>query len=211
MVSNPGSLLFNGGVTFFEAITGFAIGSALGACLGTGPSPIPACWRAASCPTLSPPTRYPWWPSRPIIILWFGHGIQSKIAVTAFLSFFPLALNMMKGLQSYDRVIMDVFHVSAANEWQRFFKMRLPNALPYIFVGLKLNVTFSVIGAIVAEFVQADKGLGFVIMTTYRTLNMPRLWAAMLLSAVIGILFFGLIAWLEKRVIPWHVSVREDS
>ena len=89
--------------------------------------------------------------------------------------------------------------------------MRLPNALPYVFVGLKLNVTFSVIGAIVAEFVQADKGLGFVIMTTYRTLNMPRLWAAMLLSAVIGILFFALIAWIEKRTIPWHSSMQEDK
>ena len=87
--------------------------------------------------------------------------------------------------------------------------MRLPSALPYVFVGLKLNVTFSVIGAIVAEFVQADKGLGFVIMTSYRTLAMPRLWAAMLLSAVIGIVFFALIALLERLFVPWHASVQD--
>jgi NitT/TauT family transport system permease protein len=116
---------------------------------------------------------------------------------------------MMKGLQSYDRTVMDVFHVAAATGPQRFFKMRLPSALPYVFVGLKLNVTFSVIGAIVAEFVQADRGLGFVIMTTYRTLAMPRLWAAMIVSALIGILFFAVIAAIERLVVPWHASVRE--
>lgn len=116
---------------------------------------------------------------------------------------------MMKGLQSYDRTVMDVFHVAAATPLQRFLKMRLPSALPYVFVGLKLNVTFSVIGAIVAEFVQADRGLGFVIMTTYRTLAMPRLWAAMIVSAIIGILFFAVIAALERWLVPWHASVRD--
>ncbi len=146
----------------------------------------------------------------PIIILWFGHGLGAKIAVTTFLSFFPLALNMMKGLQSYDRTIMDVFHVAAASPWQRFVKMRVPSALPYVFVGVKINVTFSVIGAIVAEFVQADRGLGFVIMTTYRTLNMPRLWAALVISALIGIVFFGIVTLIERLVIPWHSSIRNE-
>lgn len=208
-ISKPGALLYNGGVTFFEAVTGFVIGSLLGALLGTAFAYSRLLARGL-LPYVIAANTIPVVAIAPIIILWFGHGIQSKIAVTAFLSFFPLALNMMKGLQSYDRVVMNVFHVSAANSWQRFFKMRLPSALPYVFVGLKLNVTFSVIGAIIAEFVQADKGLGFVIMTTYRTLNMPRLWAAMLLSALIGILFFALIAWIEKRAIPWHSSMRED-
>ena len=204
----PGTLLFHGGVTFFEAFSGFLIGSAMGAVLGTlfaysrllARGLLPYVIAANTIPVVA---------IAPIIILWFGHGIESKIAVTAFLSFFPLALNMMKGLQSYDRTVMDVFHVAAANPLQRFVKMRLPGALPYVFVGLKLNVTFSVIGAIVAEFVQADKGLGFVIMTTYRTLNMPRLWAAMLLSALIGILFFALVALVERLAIPWHSSMRE--
>jgi NitT/TauT family transport system permease protein len=147
----------------------------------------------------------------PILILWFGHGLASKVAVTAFLSFFPLAINTMKGLVSYDRTVMDVFHVAAATPWQRFWKMRVPSALPYVFTGLKLNVTFSVIGAIVAEFVQADRGLGFVIMTAYRSLNMPRLWAAMLASAVIGIVFFALVALAERLVIPWHASFRGEA
>ena len=118
---------------------------------------------------------------------------------------------MMKGLQSYDRVIMDVFHVAAASPLQRFFKMRLPSALPYIFVGIKINVSFSIIGAIVAEFVQADRGLGFVIMTTYRNLNMPRLWAALAISALIGMVFFALVSLVERMVIPWHSSMRTES
>lgn len=205
----PGSLLMHTGVTLFEAVAGFAIGSLAGACLGTAFAYSRLLTRSLM-PYVIAANTIPVVAIAPIIILWFGHGVQSKIAVTAFLSFFPLALNMMKGLQSYDRVVMDVFHVAAASPWQRFIKMRLPGALPYVFVGLKLNVTFSVIGAIVAEFVQADRGLGFVIMTTYRTLNMPRLWAAMLMSALIGILFFSLINLLERWAIPWHGSMHHD-
>jgi NitT/TauT family transport system permease protein len=208
--ADPLGLLYHSSITFFEAVVGFVIGSALGALLGTAfaysrilaLSFLPYVIAANTIPVVA---------IAPIIIIWFGHGLGAKIAVTAFLSFFPLALNMMKGLQSYDRTVMDVFHVAAASGPQRFFKMRLPSALPYVFVGLKLNVTFSVIGAIVAEFVQADRGLGFVIMTTYKTLAMPRLWAAMFASALIGILFFVLVALVERLVIPWHASMRENT
>jgi NitT/TauT family transport system permease protein len=207
-MADPGGLLGHAGITLFEAVAGFFIGSALGALLGilfaysrvVARGLLPYVIAANTIPVVA---------IAPIIILWFGHGIQSKIAVTAFLSFFPLALNMMKGLQSYDRTVMDVFHVSAATGLQKFLKMRLPSALPYVFVGLKLNVTFAVIGAIVAEFVQADRGLGFVIMTTYRTLAMPRLWAAMIVSALIGVVFFALVALAERLLIPWHASMRE--
>jgi len=207
--SKPGPLFYNAGVTALEAVSGFVIGSALGALLGTAFAGSRFLARGL-LPYIIAANTIPVVAIAPIIIIWFGHGITSKIAVTAFLSFFPLALNMMKGLQSYDRVVMDVFHVAAASPTQRFFKMRLPGALPYVFVGLKLNVTFSVIGAIVAEFVQADRGLGFVIMTAYRTMAMPRLWAAMLLSALMGILFFLIIAALERLLIPWHASMDES-
>lgn len=209
ITTNPGPLFGHAGITLYEAVAGFIIGSLMGAVLGTvfAYSKIVA---RGLLPYVIAANTIPVVAVAPIIIIWFGHGIGSKIAVTAFLSFFPLALNMMKGLQSYDRTIMDVFHIAAASGPQRFFKMRLPSALPYVFVGLKLNVTFSVIGAIVAEFVQADKGLGFVIMTSYRTLAMPRLWAAMLMSALIGIAFFALIALLERIFVPWHASAQDN-
>lgn len=208
LFSGNANLAWHTALTGFESIAGFIIGSVLGALLGIvfaysrfiARSLMPYVIASNTIPVVA---------VAPIIMLWFGSGMGSKIAVTAFLSFFPLALNMMKGLQSYDRTVMEVFHVAAATPTQRFFKMRLPSALPYIFVGLKLNVTFSVIGAIVSEFVQADRGLGFVIMTAYRTLNMPRLWAAMLASALLGILLFVLVAAAERLLIPWHSSMRE--
>jgi len=205
---NDGSIFGQAATTTLEAIVGFLIGSLLGALLGVVFAYSPLLSRAL-LPYVIAANTIPVVGIAPIVILWLGNGISSKIAVTALLSFFPLALNMMRGLQSYDRTIMDVFHVSAANPWQRFFKMRLPNALPYVFVGLKLNVTFAVIGAIVAEFVQADQGLGFVIMSAYKNLNMPRLWAAMAVSAIIGIVFFAVVAALERWAIPWHNSMRD--
>lgn len=207
-ISGNASLGYHTAITAFEAVAGFVIGSAFGALLGV----IFAYSRLVArslMPYVIASNTIPVVAIAPIIMLWFGSGITAKVAVTAFLSFFPLALNMMKGLQSYDRTVMEVFHVAAATPAQRFFKMRLPSALPYVFVGLKLNVTFSVIGAIVAEFIQSDRGLGFVIMTAYRTLNMPRLWAAMLASALLGIVLFVLVAAVERWLIPWHSSMRE--
>lgn len=209
-ISGFGTLMYNSGITAFEAVVGSLIGSMLGALLGIAFAYSRFLARGFM-PFIIAANTIPVVAIAPIIIIWFGHGIGSKVAVTAFLSFFPLALNMMKGLQSYDRVVMDVFHISAATPLQTFFKMRLPSALPYVFVGLKLNVTFSVIGAIVAEFVQADRGLGFVIMTTYRTMAMPKLWAAMILSAILGIVFFLVVAALERIFVPWHASMQTDS
>lgn len=207
---NPSALLYHAGVTLTEAVAGCIIGSFLGAMLGTAFA-YSSLLARGFLPFVIAANTIPVVAIAPIIIIWFGHGIESKIAVTTFLSFFPLALNMMKGLQSYDRIIMDVFHVAAATPVQRFFKMRLPSALPYVFVGIKINVSFSIIGAIVSEFVQADKGLGFVIMTTYRNLNMPRLWAALFISAMLGMAFFALVTLVERLVIPWHSSVRAES
>ena len=210
LISGNASLGYHTAITAFEAVAGFVIGSAFGALLGIVFAYSPLVARSLM-PYVIASNTIPVVAIAPIIMLWFGSGIGAKVAVTAFLSFFPLALNMMKGLQSYDRTVMEVFHVAAATPLQRFFKMRLPSALPYVFVGLKLNVTFSVIGAIVSEFVQSDRGLGFVIMTAYRTLNMPRLWAAMLASALLGILLFVLVAAAERWLIPWHSSMRDNS
>jgi NitT/TauT family transport system permease protein len=210
LVRDFSSVTYHASITFFEAVVGFVIGSFFGAVLGVVFAYSDKCARSL-LPYIVAANTIPVVAIAPILILWFGNGLQSKIAVTAFLSFFPLCINMMKGLKSYEPLVMDLFHVMAASPWQRFWKMRLPSALPYIFVGLKINVTFAVIGAIVAEFVQADRGLGFVIMTTYRLLNMPKLWAAMFLSAMIGMAFFGLIALIERLVIPWHSSMREDA
>ena len=207
---NGGSIFVQAGITGGEAVAGFVIGSALGALLGVGFAYSSILSRAL-LPYVIAANTIPVVGIAPIIILWLGNGVSSKVAVTALLSFFPLALNMMKGLQSYDRTVMDVFHVAAANPWQRFLKMRLPSALPYVFVGLKLNVTFAVIGAIVAEFVQADRGLGFVIMSSYKNLNMPRLWAAMVVSAIMGVVLFAVVARLERIAIPWHSSMRDPS
>jgi NitT/TauT family transport system permease protein len=207
---NNGSIFIQSATTGYEAIAGFAIGSAFGAVLGVLCAYSVFIARAL-LPYLIAANTIPVVGIAPIVILWLGSGVASKIAVTALLSFFPLALNMMRGLESYDRTVMDVFHVAAANHWQRFAKMRLPNALPYVFVGLKLNVTFAVIGAIVAEFVQADQGLGFVIMSSYKNLNMPRLWAAMTVSALIGIVLFAVVAAAERIAIPWHESMREAT
>ncbi|MAC80523.1 MAG: ABC transporter permease [Rhodobacteraceae bacterium] len=205
---NHGSIFGEALITMVEAAAGFAIGSFAGAVLGVVFAYSQLMSRAF-LPYVIAANTIPVVGIAPIIILWLGNGMAPKIAVTALLSFFPLALNMMKGMQSYDRIIADVFHVAAASRWQTFWKMRLPGALPFVFVGLKLNITFAVIGAIVAEFVQANRGLGFVIMSSYKMLNMPRLWAAMVVSAIMGVALFAVVAWLERRLIPWHGSMRE--
>ena len=96
---------------------------------------------------------------------------------------------MLKGLKSIDPLVLEMLDVYGATGFQKLWKCKFPSAMPYIFAGLKLNATYSVIGAIVAEFVGSSKGLGFAIIQASYVIDTPRLWAAMFASAVLGILF----------------------
>jgi len=143
----------------------------------------------------------------PLILVWVGAGIGSKILVVASIAFFPVVINTMAGFKEVDRGLADVFRSVDANEQQMFFRLRLPYAMPYIFAGLRIATTLSVLGAIVAEWLAASNGLGYLVLSGSFNFNTARSFAAIIALAAIGTAFFSLMSWIE-RVISWK---REGS
>ena len=145
----------------------------------------------------------------PILVMWFGFGWQSKAAVVVLMVFFPMLVNTVAGLTDTTAMQRDLMRTYASSWGQTLIKLRLPAALPFIFNGLKVCTTLALIGAIVAEFFGSPTlGLGFRISTSIGQLDLGMVWAAILVAALAGTLFYGIIAALEKRLTFWHASQR---
>ena len=147
----------------------------------------------------------------PIFVMWFGFDWHSKAAVVALMTFFPMLVNTLAGLKSAGHMELDLMRSYGASYWRSLVLLRIPVALPFVFNALKVNSTLALIGAIVAEFFGSPiSGLGFRISTEAARLNMPVVWAAILVSAVAGSLAFALLAWAERRATFWHASFRKS-
>lgn len=136
----------------------------------------------------------------PLILVWVGAGAGSKIVVVMSIAFFPIVINTMAGFKEVDRGLADVFRSVAASERQLLFKLRLPYAVPYIFAGLRIATTLAVLGAIVAEWLAASSGLGYLVLSGSFNFNTARSFAAILALALIGTSFFALMSWVEQRI-----------
>jgi len=145
----------------------------------------------------------------PIMVMWFGFDWQSKAAVVAIMTFFPMLVNTVTGLAESGHMERDLMRTYASSYWQTLFKLRLPAAAPFIFNALKINSTLAMIGAIVAEFFGTPVvGMGFRISTEVGRMNIDMVWAEIAVAALIGSVFYGLIALAERATTFWHPSVR---
>jgi NitT/TauT family transport system permease protein len=145
----------------------------------------------------------------PIMVTWFGFGWESKAAVVSAMVFFPVLINAVAGLKAADRMQADLMHTWSAGYWQTLLYLRLPAAMPLIFNGLKISTTLALIGAIVAEFFGSPtRGMGFRISTAVGSLALPMVWAQIVVAALAGTAFFGIVTLIERRVTFWHPSQR---
>ena len=140
----------------------------------------------------------------PLLILWFGNGILSKIVIVALICFFPIVVNTLKGFKSVNQDFIDLFKSLNSSKSQIFLKLRFPFSMPYIFSALKISSSLAFVGAIVGEFVGANEGIGFVILVASYHLNTVRMFSGIILVALAGIALFSLIDFIEKRVIYWE-------
>jgi len=140
----------------------------------------------------------------PLLVIWFGFGPLSKVVVTALVIFFPLLVNTVVGLRSVERDLRDLMRSLGADRWQMFRWLELPAALPVLFGGLKIGVTLSVVGAVVGEFVGADRGLGFLVNLGRGLLDTPLMFVAIFLLVMIALLLYGLVALLEGVLLSWR-------
>ena len=146
----------------------------------------------------------------PLLTLWLGFGVLPKILITALLTFFPVLVNVLSGLQRIDRPLMDLFHSYHASRWEIFRYLRIPLALPYLFAALKISTPLALIGAVVAEWSGASNGLGHMMWLAYSNLNLPFMFAATFILAAAGMLLYQLVLWTEQRVIFWQTLSSED-
>lgn len=142
----------------------------------------------------------------PVLVLLLGQGYAPKIAIAALISFFPTLVNMVRGLGSIDPQIMELMRVLSANKREIFLKVRLISSLPYLFASLKIATGAAVIGAVVAEWIGSDTGLGVLIINaTYQYLT-PLLYATMAVASAMALAFFGVIVILERVIIRWETK-----
>jgi len=142
----------------------------------------------------------------PLLTLWLGFGVTPKVIITALLTFFPVLVNVLSGLQRPDPALLDLFRAWQASRWEIFLRLRAPSALPYLFAALKISAPLALIGAVVAEWTGASGGLGRIMWLAYSNLNLPFLFAAIFLLAAFGMLLYWLLARLERLAIFWQVS-----
>ncbi|WP_338588778.1 ABC transporter permease [Paenibacillus sp. Y5S-9] len=186
-----------------EMLGGFLLGSLLGALAAVGASFFPTSGRAAVT-VLSALNAVPIVALAPIMNNWFGDGIWSRIAVVTVITMAAMAVSLFKGLTSIQPQYSDLLSGLAASRMQFFWKLRLPHALPSLFAGLKINMSTSIIGAIVGEFFIASQGLGYLLSDQIRLANMPLAWSCIVIAAALGIVLYEAVVLAEKRLIPWN-------
>ena len=145
----------------------------------------------------------------PIMVMWFGVGVAPNIAVVVIMTFFPMLINALAGLQASSHLERDLMRSYGASWWQALTSLRLPAAMPFIFNALKINSTLAMIGAIVAEFFGTRiAGMGFRIQTGSGSQSLDLVWAEIAVAAVTGSLFYALLVLIERRTTFWHPSYR---
>ena len=197
-----GDFLKHFGITFYETIAGFVLGAATGLILGALISQFRLLERTLY-PYIVAFQTLPKVAIAPIIVIWFGYGVTSKIVITATIAFFPLLANTIVGLRAAPAEQIELMVAFTASRWQVFKLARLPHALPYIFVGLDVAIVLSVIGAIVGEFVGAQAGLGYLILQKNFNMDMAGVFAILIVLSAMGIGLHLLVNAIQRRVVFW--------
>ncbi|HBL36376.1 MAG TPA: ABC transporter permease [Firmicutes bacterium] len=189
--------------TLLEAVLGFGLAAAvalpLSYCLARHPrldhlvTPIVVAMQSIPIVALAP-----------LLVIWFGFGISSKILIAAMTAFFPILTNGVVGLKETDPRLKELLQIMGAGKRQVFFKLEVPSALPVLFGGLRMGLTLSVIGAVVGEFSGAGRGLGYLVYLARGTFDTALIFVAILALAVMGIGFYLVISWVEAVVMPWR-------
>jgi len=199
--------LDHAGVTLYEAIVGFVIGSALALIGGVLMAHSPALERML-LPIAVLANVTPIVAIAPLLIIWFGFGSFPKMLIAAIITFFPMLVNSITGFRSIDQNNYEYLRSLHASKAEIFFKLRLPNSLPYLFSASKTCITLSVIGAVVAEWSGADKGLGNLVMVFSNYMQIEKMFAAIAMLAAMGIVLTAVIRIVEQRALYWHSSTQ---
>ena len=140
----------------------------------------------------------------PMLLIWVGYGLAPKVIVVALISFFPIVVNMVDGLKSVDRDMVNLMRTLGANRRQVFFKVQVPTSLPYLFSGMRVAIAVSVIGAVIGEWVGSSEGLGYLMLRSKPQFLTERVFASIVILSALGIGLFASVGIVERLAIPWR-------
>lgn len=207
LVDNFAMITRHLGVTIFEAMSGLALAVVLGFAVSFLIVWSPALGRAI-LPILAFIQTTPKVAVAPLLLLWLGFGYAPKIVIAFLISFFPVVIATVTGLNSAQKELLELVQSLTRSSSVVFWRVRVPSAMPFFFSGLKVAVTLSLIGALVGEYVGSDRGLGYLIMVANGDLNAPLLLAGVVVTALMGFTLFTAVQIIERAVMPWHASVK---
>lgn len=200
MLARKQALMTHSVVTMQEILLGFSLGLALACTLSLGILYSRTVEKVAY-PFVLGLQVVPKVAIAPLLVIWFGYGLFPKVMVSAVICFFPLVVNTVRGLTSVDPELLDLASSLNATPTQVLLKIRIPSSLPFVFAGLKVAITLSVIGAVVGEFVGADRGLGYLIMIANANLDTSYMFAALVILSAMGIVLFLAVCLVERVVL----------
>ncbi|MGH8937562.1 MAG: ABC transporter permease, partial [Acidimicrobiia bacterium] len=190
-------------ITTQEAILGFLFAGSLGFALGVLVGETKLGQRSVM-PYLVAFNALPKVAFAPVFVAWLGFGINSKIVMALFIAFFPVIVDTAAGLYAADRDSLMLFRSLEAKRWQTLVKLKLPAALPFIFAGLKTAAVFSVVGAVVGEYLGGGKGLGELVRLSAQQLRIDRVFALIFYLSIVGLCLFALVGWVERKLVFWQ-------
>jgi len=195
-------LVSHAGVTALEIFLGILLSLLVAVPLATVMFAHPSIEQALS-PFLVISQAIPVFALAPLLVVWLGYGIASKVLMAAIIIFFPITVSLLEGYKNCDRDYMTLFRLMGAGFWQRMRLLHWPWALPFFFAGLKVGVTVATIGAVIGEWVGAQKGLGYMMIQANARLRVDMVFAAILWLSMMGLLMWCAVGYLERRVVDW--------
>ncbi|TBL69362.1 ABC transporter permease [Paenibacillus thalictri] len=199
------NVLHHFSVTAGEVLAGFVLGIVLGYVIGYSIGKVKVL-EEALMPYILLAQTAPKIALAPLFVIWFGLGFTSKLVLIISMVFFPVMLGAVFGLKSITYNMKCLMQITGLNWWQKIVQVELPYSLPQIFAGLKVGMVQAVIASIVAEWISGESGLGYLLVYNSTTYNTPMLFASIIYTIVVGIIFYALIGFLEDRFLFWHES-----
>jgi len=196
--------------TLTTIVGGFAIAALTGVLLAVG-IVYSAALRRLIYPPLLMLQSVPKVAIAPLFLMWLGYGLPANMVIAATVAFFPIVVDTATGLEAIEPEILDLTSSFESSRLKVLWKVRLPWAMPYLFSGLKVGITLAVIGAIVAEFIGADRGLGYLILSSSGSMNTAAMFGVLVILSAVGILCFYAVVISERLLCPWYLSRREDG
>jgi NitT/TauT family transport system permease protein len=210
MAKHASLLAVASGVTTLEIVLGFALSIAVGIPLALMIFLWPPFARAV-LPLLISSQAMPKVAVAPLLLVWFGFGLVPKVLIAFLIAFFPVVINTAVGLAAIEPEKIFLARSMGLGGWDTFFKIRLPDALPAIFAGLKISITLAVVGAVVGEFVGGDAGLGYLLMVANGSMDTQLLFAGIVCLTILGVALYLAVELTERLVIPRHIIADERA